>query len=110
MLTALIVLGVAALGGAYLASVHFKGALPAWSLSIVHGLTAVIGVFLLLGPALGGGPPLLVWAAVLFGAAVLGGFVLAGYHSMEKPAPKLLVAGHGGAAAAGLVLLVLALV
>jgi hypothetical protein len=109
MLTwAAIVFAIAALGGATLAVMHFRGRTPLpMPLALLHGLLAASGLVLLIAAALtqpGFGGLALV-ALVIFVIAALGGFYLFAHHLRGKPLPSPVVVIHGGAAVVAFLLL-----
>lgn len=102
MLTwAAILFAIAALGGATLATLHFRGRTPLPTpLALLHGLLAASGLVLLIAaaltqPAFGG---LGLAALVIFVLAALGGFYLFAHQLRGKPLPSPVVLIHGGAA------------
>lgn len=100
MIVASIVLfGLAALGGVYLAIQHLQGARPPFGLGIVHGLIAAAALVLLLLAVVKGSPgSLVVYALGLFIVVALGGFGLFYYRVQDRSLPQGLVYVHGGAA------------
>jgi hypothetical protein len=112
MNAAVIVLGLAALGGLTLAIIRLRGAPapPTW-LALVHGAVAATGVGLLANVYLTVGLELYAKIAlVIFILAALGGLVLfLGFHLAGKALPIPLVIGHGLIAVSGYVLLLLSL-
>ena len=105
---AAIVFAIAALGGATLATLHFRGRTPLpMPLALLHGLLAASGLALLIAAALTqpGFGGLALGALVIFVIAALGGFYLFSYHLRAKPLPSAVVLIHGGAAVAGFLLL-----
>jgi hypothetical protein len=108
MLVAIILLGLAALGGLTMAAIRLRGTpLPPTWLAVVHGAAAVTGVGVLINFALTVGiPQLAIAALVIFILAALGGGAMfLGFHLRDKPLPIPLVVGHGLIAASGYVLL-----
>ena len=105
---AAIVLAVAALGGAALATLHFRGRTPLpLPLALLHGVLAATGLVLLTAaaftmPGFGG---LALAALVIFVIAALGGFYLAAHDLRGRRLPSAVVLIHGAAAAVGLLLL-----
>lgn len=105
--TAIILFAVAALGGATMAVLHFRGRVaPPAVLAVLHGLLAASGLVVLalavLGAGTGGAPAI---ALGLFLLAALGGFALLSYHLRRRRLPSALVLGHGLLAVAGFLLL-----
>ena len=108
MFEALILLGMAALGGLTMAVLRIRGApLPPMWLALVHGAVAAAGVVVLAYFALTSGIPTLAMAAlVIFILAALGGATLFfGFHLRNKPLPIPFVIGHGLIAVTGFALL-----
>ena len=101
LMWAAIVFAIAALGGATLATLHFRGRMPLpMPLALLHGLLAATGLVLLIAAALtqpGFGGLGLV-ALVIFVIAALGGFYLFAHHLRGRPLPSPVVLIHGGAA------------
>jgi hypothetical protein len=111
MQPAVIVLGLAALGGATLVIIRLRGApLPPTLLAVGHGLIAATGVGLLIYAAATAGIPTLAQVALgVFILAALGGiFIFANYHRRGRPLPIPLILGHGVLAIAGYALLLYA--
>jgi len=105
---AAIVFAVAALGGATLATLHFRGRSPLpMPLALLHGLLAATGLVLLIAAALTqpGFGGLALAALVVFVVAALGGFYLFSFHlrGLRLPSPVVLI--HGGAAVVAFLLL-----
>jgi hypothetical protein len=111
MQAALIVLLLAAIGGATLVAIRLRGAPwpPLW-LAIVHGLVAATGVGILIyAAATTELPGLAIAALVVFVLAALGGATLfLGFHMRSKALPIPFVLGHGLIAVTGYVLLLIA--
>jgi hypothetical protein len=108
MLEAIVLLGLAALGGLTIAAIRLGGApFPPMWLALIHGAVAATGVGVLIYFALTSGIPTLAMAAlVIFILAALGGATLfLGFHLRNKPLPIPFVIGHGLIAATGFVLL-----
>jgi hypothetical protein len=106
--TAVVLLGLTAVGGALMAAMRFSGKPhPPPLIAMVHGLVAGAGLTLLLYAAFTGHLPGAAWAGVgLLIVAALGGLVLnLGYHWKNQPLPVWLVMVHAVVAAAGLVVL-----
>lgn len=112
---AAILLGVASLGGAVLASRRLRDKpLPLW-LALGHGAIGVAGLALLLSfvadlisiageRAMWGLVPV---ASAVLTAAACGGLALASFRFRERPIPTPIVALHGLVAVSGYVCLVL---
>ena len=111
MQAALIVLLLAAIGGATLAAIRLGGAPwpPLW-LALVHGAVAATGVGVLIYAALTTElPQLAIASLVVFVLAALGGAtLLLGFHLRGKALPIPFVIGHGLIAITGYVLLLIA--
>lgn len=108
--TAIILFAVAALAGATMAVLHFRGrAAPPVVLAVLHGLLAASGLVVLalavLRSGAGGAPAA---ALGLFLLAALGGFGLLSFHLRRRRLPNALVLGHGLLAVAGFLLLLAA--
>jgi hypothetical protein len=106
MTLALILFGVAALGGVLLAVKVFSGSQPPWPLSILHAALGAAGIISLLlaisSTAFGGA----AWVAfILFVVAALGGFFLASFHARGQSHPKPVVVIHAGVAVLAFLLL-----
>jgi hypothetical protein len=112
MISAAIVLGLAALGGLTLAGIRISGAPrpPTW-LAVGHGLVAATGVGLLIYAAVTTGLPTFAQIALgVFVLAALGGATLfLGFHLREKALPIPLVIGHGLVAVTGYALLLMSI-
>jgi hypothetical protein len=108
--TAIILLGITALGGLLMAGMRFSGRPhPPPFFAMVHGLLAGAGVTLILYAGLAGGMPGGGWGGLaLLLVAVLGGLVLnLRYHWEKRELPIGLMLGHAGLAVAGFVVLAL---
>ena len=105
---AAIVFALAAVGGAGLARLHFKGRTPLpLPLALLHGVLAATGLVLLTAawwtmPGFGG---LALAALVIFAIAALGGFYLAAHDLRGRRLPSAVVLIHGAAAAVAFLLL-----
>ena len=101
LIWAAILFAIAALGGATLATLHFRGRTPLpMPLALLHGVLAASGLVLLIAAALtqpGFGGLALV-ALVIFVLAALGGFYLFAHHLRGRALPSPVVLIHGGAA------------
>jgi hypothetical protein len=111
MRTAVVLLGIAALGGVLMAGIRFArdGQPPAW-LAMLHGFLVASALTLLIYAAATVGVPGLAMAAiVLFVLAGVGGLVLnLNYQWKGLLLPKGLLIGHALTAAVGFVLLAIA--
>jgi hypothetical protein len=108
--TAIILFAIAALGGATMAFMHFKGRTPPpLALAALHGILAATGLIVLLLAVMkagtGGTPGI---ALGLFVLAALGGFGLLSFHLRGRALPNGLVIGHGLLAVAGFAVLLAA--
>jgi hypothetical protein len=107
---ATILFAIAAVGGATLATLHFRGRNPLpMPLAVLHGTLAATALVLLLfaaltQPGFGG---LGMAALVIFVIAALGGFYLFSFHLRGQALPSPVVLIHGGAAVLAFVLLLL---
>lgn len=110
LIVSLILFAVAALGGAFMATVRARNEQnPPMPVAIIHGLAAATGLILLLIFIFSSGfPGLPTVSAVLFVIAALGGFVLIGNHAKGRLIPKPLMGIHATAAVVGFVLLLIA--
>ncbi|HEY2344721.1 MAG TPA: hypothetical protein VGH80_02435 [Xanthomonadaceae bacterium] len=101
---ALILLGIAALGGLAMAGMRFAGnpRPPSW-LAMLHGLLAAAGLTLLIEAALTTGLPSPggVGLGLLLIAAVGGAAINLLYHDRQLPLPKSWIVGHALLAVAG---------
>jgi hypothetical protein len=107
---AVIVLGIAAVGGIALAGIRLSGSPrpPTW-LALVHGAVAATGLVLLINVAMTTTLPGMGQAAlgVLVLAALGGAVLFLGFHLREKALPIPFVLLHGLIAATGYVLLLM---
>ena len=108
MLTyAVAIFAVAAVGGIYLALLHFQGKPLPMPAAIAHGVAAAIGLVLLILYVLSdGSASLATIALVILVVAALGGFYLFSIYLKDKPLPSPVVIIHAVAAVAGVGLLV----
>lgn len=102
---ALILLAIAALGGAALAYLHFTHKARPWALTILHGLLAAAGLLLVALPVIDGSAVNLKTALIVLVVAALGGFFLFSFKIRNKPLPSAVVLIHAVVAAVGVVLL-----
>ena len=109
MQTPIIVLGLAALGGATMAGIRLSGTPrpPTW-LALAHGLIAAVGLVMLGNVWMQYGIPWMAQVSFgLFILAALGGAAMFfGYHLRGLPLPITFVLGHGLTAVAAYLLLV----
>lgn len=110
--TGLILFAIAALGGATMAVLHFRGrAAPPAVLAALHGILAAAGLaVLLLAVVRDGARGLPAIALLLFLLAALGGFWLLGLHIRGRRHPPALIVGHGLLAVAGFLVLLAAII
>jgi len=110
MNTALVLFGVAALGGIVLAGIRLRGAeLPPMRLAIVHGIIAAAGLVSLAVAVMHAQvPPSARYALIGFVVAALGGFFLFAFHLRRKALPIPVVVIHGLVAVISFVILLLA--
>ncbi|WP_133491800.1 hypothetical protein [Alcanivorax sp. 24] len=99
---ALVVFGIAAIGGLVLAVSVLRDKFAPWLLSILHALLGAVGLVLLIGILMQGPAPRQAQIGfVLLLIAALAGFFLASFHLRQKFPPKAVVAVHAGIAVAG---------
>jgi hypothetical protein len=98
---ALVLFGLAALGGATLLARRLKGGNPALGLAMAHGTAAAGGLVTLIVAVVGGAGGLHVVALVIFGVAALGGFYLLSFHLRGRLLPLGVVLVHATVAVAG---------
>ena len=109
MVVALVLFGLAALGGLVLASQRLRGApQPALPVALVHGAAAAAGLVALIIAVTGGEvPPIARTALIVFLVGALGGFFLFAQHMQKKPLPIPVMVVHALVAVTGFVLLLL---
>lgn len=107
LIAAAILFAVAAVGGATMAIMHFRGRTPPpVPLALVHGLLAAAGLVVLILALLETSFAGLGAAALaIFLVAALGGFYLFSLHLRGKPLPSPVILIHGGAAVVAFVIL-----
>jgi hypothetical protein len=111
LLTATVLLAIAAAGGLVMAGIRFAGnRTPPAPLAMLHGFLAAAAVTLLVYAAATVGLPVMALVAIaLFLAAAGGGAILnLNYHWKQLPLPKGLIVVHAIAAVVGFVLLLAA--
>jgi hypothetical protein len=110
MTIALVLFGLAAVGGVYMAAVRFRGAdRPPTAIALVHGAAAAAGLIALIVAVVGMAEPGLARTAlVVFIVAALGGFYLFAQHMQSKALPIPVVVVHGLIAVVGFVILLVA--
>jgi hypothetical protein len=109
---AVVVLGLAALGGLTLAGIRLAGTpLPPTWIALVHGAVAATGLVLLISVVIGHDVDQLVKVALgVFVLAALGGAtIFLGFHMRNRALPIPLVLGHGLIAVTGYILLLVGL-
>ena len=112
MMVALILFGLAAVGGIIMAISRFRGEpQPPMALALVHGLAAAAGLAVLIallgtGSAASAASAATV-ALVLLVIAAAGGFVLFASHLRKKELPIVLMVAHAIAAVVGFLILLL---
>ena len=109
MVVALVLFGLAALGGLVLATQRLRGApQPALPVALVHGAAAAAGLVALIIAVIDGAvPPIARTALIVFLVAALGGFFLFAQHMQKKPLPIPVMIVHALVAVTGFVLLLL---
>jgi hypothetical protein len=110
MVIALVLFGLAALGGLLMARIRFGGAErpPLW-IALVHGTGAAAGLIaLIVALTVATLPSLARTALIVFIVAAAGGFYLFAHHLQKKPLPIPVVVIHGLVAVTGFVLLLVA--
>jgi len=104
---ALALFALAAIAGLAMAVGHFSGRTPPRpQVAAIHGVFAASGLLLLLlavASAGFSGPTAIAFCVML--VAALGGFTLLSFHLRGRKLSNLLVAGHGGLAVIGFVVL-----
>ena len=107
MVTALVLFGVAAVGGLILATQRLKGApQPSLPLALVHGGVAAAGlVALILVVVEAGAPSVAKTALVVFLIAALGGFYLIAQHLQSRPLPIPVMLVHAAVAVTAFLIL-----
>lgn len=105
-----ILFALAAVVGLTMALRAFRGRLPPVPSAVAHGLLAASALALLVITVLAqGAAGLLAWALGLFLVAAIGGLILAfGFHARNRSLPQGFLAGHALLGAAGLLLLLAA--
>ena len=109
MVIALVLFGLAALGGLVLAGQRLKGApQPALPVALLHGTFAAAGLVALIVAVMDGAvPPIAKAALIAFLIAALGGFFLFATHMQKKALPIPVIVVHALVAVTGFVLLLL---
>lgn len=102
LMYALIVFGVAALGGLFLASFVLRGKFAPWIVSLLHMALGATGlVLLILGVVNGEGAGRATAALGILVIAALGGFYLASIHAKKNIPTRSVVFLHAGLAVVG---------
>lgn len=95
----IVLFGIAALGGVFLAVTRLRERPLPMPVSLVHGGVAAAALVWLIVAAFTQAPSPAVWLAlVLFVVVALGGFVAFSFHLRGRPLPRALLFVHGGAA------------
>jgi hypothetical protein len=109
MVIALVLFGLAALGGLVLAGQRLRGApQPALPLALAHGAFAAAGLVALIVTVIGGDAPSMARTAlIVFLVAAVGGFFLFAQHLQKKALPIPVMVVHALVAVTGFLLLLL---
>src|SRR6478609_3437600 len=94
---AVVVLGLAALGGLTLAVIRLRGTpLPATPIALIHGIVAATGLALLISVVVGQEVDQLIKVSlgVFVLAAIGGATIFLGFHMRNRALPIPLVIGH----------------
>jgi len=107
MTTALVLFGIAAVGGLVMVTMILKGApRPPLGLALVHGAFAAAGLVALILVVTGeGAPSMAKTALIIFLVAALGGFYLISQHLSGKPLPVPVVLVHAAVAVVAFLIL-----
>lgn len=106
LITAIVLLLIAAVGGLYMATQIFNGRRPSGGIAALHGALAASGLGVLAWFVLRGGAESLVTLGLgVLVVAALGGFFLLSCHLRGVPHPKPVVVIHALAAVCGVGLL-----
>jgi hypothetical protein len=110
MTIALVLLGLAAVFGLYMASIRLRGAeRPATSVALTHGALAAAGLIALIVAVMSTtNPGMARTALMVLIVAALGGFFLFAMHLQKKALPIPVMVIHGLVAATGFIILILA--
>jgi hypothetical protein len=110
MTIALVLFGLAALGGLAMATMRFRGAeRPPTGLALAHGAAAAAGLIALIVAVTSASVPSLARTAlIVFLVAALGGFYLFAQHLQKKALPIPVMVIHAGVAVLGFILLLVA--
>ena len=106
MLAPIVIFGIAALGGVFLAVQRLRERPLPMPVALLHGALAALALVLLIVGVLRSPVPTAVWGALaLFVVVALGGFLAFTYHLRGRPLPLPLLFIHGGAAVVAYLLL-----
>jgi hypothetical protein len=105
LLYALIVFGIAALGGLVLANSVLRGQFAPWAVSLLHAALGATGLVLLLVTVMNGSKQSATIALLVLLVAALLGFFLASFHARKLIPAKGLVFVHAGVAVTGFAVL-----
>ena len=107
MVTALVLFGLAALGGLTMAVIRFRGAeRPPLAIALVHGAAAAAGLIALIVAVMGASDPGNARTAlIVFVVAAAGGFYLFAHHMQQKALPIPVMVIHALVAVTGFLLL-----
>lgn len=110
MVIALVLFGLAALGGVYMATLRFRGAeRPPTAIALVHGAAAAAGLIALIVAVMGEATPGHARTAlIVFIVAAIGGFYLFAQHMQNKALPIPVMVIHALVAVSGFLLLLVA--
>lgn len=110
MVIALVLFGIAALGGLVMAAIRLRGAeRPPTAIALLHGVLAAAGLIaLIVAVTAGSVPGLARTALIIFIVAALGGFFLFAQHMQKKALPIPVMVVHALVAVVGFVLLLVA--
>jgi len=112
MTIALVLFGLAALGGLTMAAMRLRGAeRPPTGLALVHGAFAAAGLIALIVFVMGSANPGAARTALLiFIIAAVGGFYLFAQHMTKKALPIPVVVIHGLVAVVAFIILLMAVI
>jgi len=99
---------LAAIAGAALATLHLRGRVPPWALTVLHGLLATSGLLTLIVEV--SGYSTVGWLhgiVAMFVLAALGGILVVSFHIRKRRPPPPLILVHGTGAVTTFVLLLL---
>lgn len=112
MLTALVLFGIAALGGVTMAVIRFRGAeRPPTGLALLHGAVAAAAIIVLIVAMLSAPNAAQARTAlVLFIVAALGGFYLFAQHVQKRALPIPIILVHALIAVIGFLILLVVVI